>query len=217
MAGDRVAAWAVARSVVGGVTTAARAEGHSVEGTSLTFHGFPFVTQLAAGSLDDVTGSVERATLGGHEVTDVSFRAYDVQAREPWRTQRAELDGLVTFATVSAVLAEQLGTDVVLAPAPGEPDGVLLTGSVLGLDVGAVVVPAVGDASTVEVQVRTVSIAGVTVGADAIPGGLGERLGGLSFPLELPDGVALSSVAVEAGGLRTGLLAHDVALSQLAS
>jgi len=207
----------VARTVVGGVTTAARAEGHVVEGAALTFHGFPFVTQLMDGSLERVTGSVDRVSIGGREVTDVSLRARGVEARSPWHTQQAELDGLVTFAMVAAAHGEQLRTDVALSPAPGEPGAALLTASVLGLELGAVVEPFVRDASRVEVQVRTVSLGGASVDVDSLPGGLGSRIGGLAFTLDLPDGVALQSVRVAADGFRIALTAQNVALARLAS
>ena len=217
VAGDRVAAWAVARAAVAGVTTAARAEGHTVEGAALTFHGFPFATQLLGGSLERVTGSADRVSIGGHEVTDVGLVARGVEPRTPWRTQHAELDGTVTFATLAAVLGEQLDTDVDLTEAPGHPGGALLTTSVLGLTLGAVVEPAVRDATTIEVQVRAVSVAGVSVDADSLPGGLGSLLGALSFPLDLPDGVALDAAEVTADGFRIALTAHDITLAGLAS
>ena len=156
-------------------------------------------------------------SVGGHEIEDVVLTATGVEARAPWSTDRARLDGLVTFATVAAVLSEQLGADVELSPAPDYPGSALLTTSVLGLGVGAVVEPAVRDATTVEVQVSAVSLGGATIDVGSLPGGLGSGLTRLAFPLDLPDGVALESVRVAAGGFRIALSAHRVALADLAS
>ncbi|GAB2468432.1 DUF2993 domain-containing protein [Xylanimonas ulmi] len=209
---DRVAAWVTERSVA----TAVVLGGTGVSGAHVDIHGFPFLTQLAAGRIDHVTGRLDAGTFGGHTVSDVHLDARGVQSRAPWNVEDARVDGIVTFDTLASLLSEQLGYDVRVARAPEEPDALSLTLTAWGLDLGVVAAPAVVDDTAVAVQVRSLVLGGLTVDASAIPGGLGSRLAALRIPLRLPDGVALRAVFVEPGGLRLVAQAHDVALSQLA-
>ncbi|WP_425955451.1 DUF2993 domain-containing protein [Xylanimonas sp. McL0601] len=208
---DRVAAWVTAR----GVERAISLRGHAVSEPQVDIHGFPFLTQLAAGRLRHVTGTLDAGTFGGYEVSDVHLDATGVEPRSPWNIEEARIDGLVTFTTVEGLVAEQLGRDVHLAPAPDEPGGLAVTTQVLGLEVGGVVVPDVVDASTVGVQVRALTIGGARVDASALPGGLGERLGAVKIQVHLPEGLSLREVGVEPGGLRLGAEGRDVDLEQL--
>lgn len=212
---DRAAAWAVGR----GVTTAVERGGSDVSGAEVTIHGFPFVTQLTDGSLDRVTATLGAGSFGGYAVSDVSVEARDVEPRSPWRTGRATADGVVAFDTLGAAVTEQLGAEVTVGPAPAEPGAVTLAMplTVLGsaVDVAAVVLPDVVDGA-LAAQVRAVTLGGVTVDVDTLPGGLADRLAGLRIPLRLPDGVTLVRARGEPDGLRLTLEGRDVALASLA-
>ncbi|QAY64050.1 hypothetical protein ET495_13395 [Xylanimonas allomyrinae] len=100
-------------------------------------------------------------------MSDVHLDARGVGPRSPWQVEEARADGLVTFATVERLLASQLGSDLRLAPDPGEPDGLAITWSALGLEIGAVVKPGVVDDSTIGVQVSGLLL-GVSVSASRI-------------------------------------------------
>ena len=213
---DRVAAWGVARGVAHAVTVG----GQDVHGAEVTIHGFPFLTQLARGSVDHATGSLGTGTFGGYQVSDVHLDARGLQPRAPWRVRTIKVDGLVSYATVAHVLSQQTGWDVRLAPAQGKPGAVQATfpTTILGasVDVGAVVTPQVTDGSTLTIHIESVSVGGVAVGIRQLPGGLGDALGNNSIPLTLPDGVTVTSVGVEPGGLRLHAEGQDVPLQSLA-
>ncbi|ACZ29127.1 hypothetical protein Xcel_0086 [Xylanimonas cellulosilytica DSM 15894] len=212
---DRGAAWATSESV----TAAVERGGTDVVDADVQIHGFPFLTQLAAGSLERVTASLERGSFGGYGVSDVSIDARGVRPRSPWTTRQASADGVVAFDTIAAVMSERLGTDVTMGPAPGDPGAITLGTSVTVLgaavDVSAVVLPDVVDGE-LAVQVRGVSVGGADVAVDALPGGLGDRLSGLRIPLDLPDGITLVGARGETDGVRLTIDARDVALDAVA-
>ncbi len=164
-----------------------------------------------------MSGSLERATFGGHEVSDVSFQARGVELGGALRADAIEVDGLVTFTTLASALSTQLSADVGLEPAPDTPGAARLTLEVLGLDVGAVVTPSVAGPGLIGLRLDAVSLGGLAVDAGALPGGIGDALGGLTVPLDLPQGVELTSVQVEGSGLRASLEGHGIALADIAS
>jgi hypothetical protein len=209
---DRVAAWATERSVVRALVS----EGTDVVGATVDIHGFPFLTQVAAGRLDHVTGRIRQGTFGGYRVSDVELDATGVQPRDPYRVESARVDGLLAPSAVEAALSDQLGTDVGVTVDPDAPDALRITVPVLGVELAAVVEPEVVDATTLGVQVRQVSIGGATVSLGSLPGGLGDRIGSVRIPLDLPDGVSVTSVSVEPSGVRVHAEAADVELAHLA-
>lgn len=211
---DRVAAWAVGRGTAEGLT----AEGDDVVGAEVTIHGFPFLTQLAAGSLDRVTGSLDAGTFAGYRVSDVRFTASDVAPDAPYRARHARADGLLDYASVQSAVAQEVGSEVTLGPAPDDAAGAVgITLPVLGFDVTATAVPRVVDAGTLTVDVQSVTLAGATIDVADLPDALGRRLSDVRVPLELPEGLELRTVEVRPDGLRVGLEARDVALGALAT
>ncbi|WP_425471237.1 LmeA family phospholipid-binding protein [Xylanimonas allomyrinae] len=61
MGADRAAAWVTGR----GAAAAVALGGDDVSGARVDIHGFPFLTQLAAGRLTRVTGVLDSGSFGG--------------------------------------------------------------------------------------------------------------------------------------------------------
>lgn len=171
--------------------------------------GFPFLTQLASGSLDDVTVGLATASLSGVDLKDVDVRAHGVGTRTPYTAARAVVTGTLTTATLERLVAERTDADVALAV-----DGGRLTATieVLRADVTAELVPsAAGDA--IAVDVVAVTFAGAAVDVDDLPRAATSRLQDLQVPVEgLPPGLALTDVVVQGDGLRLTATGTDVAL-----
>ncbi|MFC0713066.1 LmeA family phospholipid-binding protein [Cellulomonas biazotea] len=128
---DRVAASMAERRAVEAVQ-----ENLDVTGTpSLSIEGFPFLTQVLAGSLDDVSGSVDGVTLdGGITATDVTFDAQGVQTSEPYTVSTGTISATLPTATLEQVVAEQTDLDVDVSV---EGDRLIASGAVLGVDLSA--------------------------------------------------------------------------------
>jgi hypothetical protein len=171
--------------------------------------GFPFLTQLVSGSLDDVSVDLDSASLAGVELQDVDLRARGVSTSEPYRAEHAVVHGSLSTAVLEALVAERTDADVDLAV-----DGGRLTATlqVLRADVTAELVPtAQGDA--IAVDVARVTLAGAVIDVDDLPGAVASRLHGLTVPVEgLPEGLALTDVVVQGDGLRVTATGDDVVL-----
>ncbi|GMA23897.1 hypothetical protein GCM10025864_16560 [Luteimicrobium album] len=214
VAADRVACWAFERTFAREATAQTDANG-----VSASIHGFPFLTQLWNGSLDDVTVRAGSASLGGTTVTDVDVDGSGVSLTSPYVVTDGTVHATVPVATLEQVVAQRTGSDVTIA---ATDDGLVATTKVLGIGVGLVLDPKVSGGA-LAVDVKGAKIAGATVSADSLPGGLANTVSGLKVPLDLPKGVTLTGADVvpasgdDDGGVRVSATGSDVALEHLAS
>ena len=110
VAADRVAAIVVTRSLERSITQ----QVPGVTGFDIELRGFPFLTQLAAGSLNEVELSLRSGTFAGVALRDVRVTATGVSTTSPWRAAHVEADGVVVFDAVAAEIAALLGSTGVL-------------------------------------------------------------------------------------------------------
>lgn len=199
-------------------STAERRAAESVEanldvtGTPVVaIDGFPFLTQVLAGSLDDVTGSVDGVTLdGGLTATDVTFDAQGVSTSEPYTVATGSITGTLPTATIQQVVAEQTDLDVTVAV---DGDSLVASGEVLGVALSAALAPRV-ESGRLLVDVGQMSLGGLTITVDDLPERVASRLRGLEVPVTgLPEGLVLSSVQVVPDGARVTATGEDVTLA----
>jgi hypothetical protein len=202
---DRVAESSAEQQVV-----AAIEENLDVVGTpTVDLGGFPFLPQLLAGSIDDVTGEVDGVTLDGIDATDVTMDAHDVSTSEPYTVGSATITATLPTASIEQIVADRSQLEIAVAV-----DGGALTasGEVLGLRLAANLVPRVEDGKLL-VSVADVQIAGLTVSVEDLPNAIGDRLTDIEIPVEgLPDGLVLSDATVVADGVRITADGTDVVL-----
>lgn len=173
-------------------------------------HGFPFLTQVLAGSLDDVTGHAEGLTVDGTTLTDVDASAQGVSTSEPYAVQHVELSATLTTQTLQDLVRERTGVDVTVAV---EGDQLVATGTVLGLPLGARLTPHAQDGQ-LRVDVTDVQLAGASIALGSLPGGAGAALSDLTIPLDgLPEGVTVTDAHVVAQGVRVTATGTDVLLT----
>jgi hypothetical protein len=204
---DRVAASMAERRAVEAVQ-----ENLDVTGTpSLSIEGFPFLTQVLAGSLDEVSGSVDGVTLdGGITATDVTFDAQGVQTSEPYTVSTGTVSATLPTATLEQVVAEQTDLDVDVSV---EGERLVASGAVLGVDLSAALTPRVEDGRLL-VDVGQMSLGGLTITVDDLPDRIASRLTDLEVPVSgLPEGLTLTSVAVVPDGARITATGQDVTLA----
>ncbi|KQY46285.1 DUF2993 domain-containing protein [Cellulomonas sp. Root137] len=171
--------------------------------------GFPFLTQLLAGSVDEVTGAVDGVTLEGIDATDVTIDAQDVTTSEPYTLGTATIAATLPTASIEQIVADRSQLDIAVAV-----DGQALTasGTVLGLELASNLVPRVEDGRLL-VTVENVQIAGLTVSVDDLPRAIGSRLTDIEIPVSgLPEGLVLSDATVVADGVRITANGTDVVL-----
>jgi hypothetical protein len=175
--------------------------------------GFPFLTQVLAGSLAEVRGEAQAVVVEGVPLRDVRVAVRDVTTSEPHVAQTVEVNATVPLATVEAALAEATpggGIDV------GAREGELVLGTeVLGLDVTLRVRPAAAGAE-VALELTEVSIGGATVAAEDLPAPLADLLDEWRLAVPgLPDDIELTRLEVLDDGVRVRAEGADVDLSAL--
>lgn len=177
----------------------------------VTIAGFPFLTQLLAGELGRVDATAPAAGSEGVELRDVEAQALRVTLEEPARVGELEVRGTLDEAALQRLVDDQSELDLTLV---ARADGLEAATEVLGLEVALTVDPVVVGES-LRLQVRTVTLGGVEVGAAELAPLLGEDQ--LTVDLAVPDlplGLRLASVAPQDGGVRLTLTGSDVVLSE---
>ena len=180
--------------------------------------GFPFLTQLASGTLDEVTATVPGATLEGIPVTDVSLDATGVNVR-PLAGQHpsaahATLAATIPTASLEKVVKDKTGLTVQLAI---EGSTVKASGTVLGLPLVLTLVPRVDNGKLI-VDAQGLTLGGREITPQSLPSSLRGRISGIEVPVQgLPAGLSLSRADVVPTGLRITTDGANVAVPQTSS
>ena len=177
--------------------------------------GFPFLTQLASGTLDEVTATVPEATLESIPVTDVSLDATGVNVR-PLAGQHpsaahATIAATIPTASLEKVVKDKTGLTVQLAV---EGSTVKASGTVLGLPLVLTLVPRV-DNGRLLVDAQGLTLGGREITTQSLPSALRGRISGIEVPVQgLPAGLSLTRADVVPTGLRITADGTNVAVPQ---
>lgn len=180
--------------------------------------GFPFLTQVASGTLQDVGLTAASATYEGIELTDITGTGTDIPFDLGTRTvgTAGTLSATATLppASLETLVRQELAAleDVTLETR----DGTLVAATeVLGaLAVEVELVPRAADGQ-IAIDIGGVSIGGFGVPVDSLPAGLADQLTDIRIDIPaLPAGLTLSQIDVVDGGVRVSVEGTDVDLSQ---
>ena len=203
---DRIAAARVEQAVADGFT--ARVE-DPVGEPRVEVGGFPVLTQLAAGRIDDVDIRLDGATLGGVAMTDLAIAARGVSTTGPQRMDHVDVHAIVPVASVQDLVTQRTELDVEVGV---QGDELELRGTALGLPLVATLTPRVVDGRLL-VDLGSVSVGGVELDPTLLPQDVSGRLTGLEVPLEgLPEGLVLTDAVVDPAGLRITASGTDVTI-----
>lgn len=176
----------------------------------VTIDGFPFLTQVLAGSMGSVVVTAPSATFDGLRLDDVDVRLTDVSTSLPTTAGVAEMTADVSLASIQEVL--DVPVDLTI-----EDNVFLVTASLFGVPL-TVTLTALPAGRTIEVEPETVSLGGLTVSADDLPAGLTDQIDDISIPVEsLPEGMELTGLTVGADGVTLEAWGTDVVFDELPS
>lgn len=193
-------------------------EGAGGENVEVGVNGYPFLTQLLGGTLDDVDLSAGRISLNGLVLEGVTGAGRDV-ATDGTSIGSLTATGLVPTATLQTILDRETEDGWLLGDFTVETtDGALTlnTTALTLLELGIGVTP-VTNGDSLSFELREVTVAGATMTLSDIPFGVGdlitESLAGLELDLDmLPDGVTVNAVTIVADGAIVTLSGTDVSL-----
>lgn len=169
--------------------------------------GFPLLTQLAGGELDDVHLALDGATLGGLAMTDLTVDAQGVAISGSRVMDTVDVRATVPSASVQDAVAQRTELDVQVGV---QGDELQLSGTALGLPLVASLTPRVADGRLL-VDVEGLTVGGVRLDPAALPADVSGRLTDLEVPVEgLPEGLVLTDVVVQPDGLRITASGTDV-------
>lgn len=178
----------------------------------VTIAGFPFLTQLVRGTLDDVHLTAPGATLRGLDVTDLDVTATGVAVQEPRGAEHVVATATVPTATLEALLRERTGWDLTLTV---EGENLVAGGAVAGIPVAVGLTLAPAGADGLVATVTSASLAGLTVDAGVLPDGLASRITEVDVTDQLPAGARVTGATVAADGLHLVVELDDVTLDAL--
>ena len=177
---------------------------------SVDVGGFPFLTQVASGSIDEITAHVAGATLGGIAATDIDLAATGVTTREPYMAAHATVSATIAADQIQKVVVERTGLDVTVTSTNG---ALKVSGKVLGITLAASLEPRVVDGKLLA-DVTGVSLGGVGVDPSDLPGSIGDKVQGIEIPIEgLPADLVLTDARVIDAGVRVTVAGDDVDLT----
>jgi LmeA-like phospholipid-binding len=165
--------------------------------------GFPFLTQLYTGTLDEVTATAAGAKLEGIPVTDVTVEATQVDVRPPAGKQptagHATVAATIPTSSLETVVKDKTGLTVKLAV---DGSSIKASGEVLKLPLTLTLVPRVENGKLL-VDAQQLSLGGREITPQSLPPSLRGRVSGIEIPVQgLPKGLSLSRADVVPAGLR---------------
>lgn len=211
---DRMAVGATARGIASDLSDAGLDLGPDAE---VRIEGFPYLTQLMVGRLTEVNLTADTATIDGLGLTEVRGVARGVETSAPYVARTAEITALIPEGTLTDVVEQSelsdSGLDISVRI---RGSAVVVSTSFIGLPLEAVLRPAPAD-QAIALELRLVSLAGITVSADELPPALREALDELVIPLApLPEGLELTSMRILPDrGILIVASGSDVALERL--
>lgn len=200
--GDRVAASAAERTIADRVA----ADLQGATGVTTTIHGVPVLTQVAKGSLDQVTVTADQVPASGLTLDDLTVELYGVSTTSPRTADRVDATASVSTEQLQA----KLGSDWTVKV---DGDALVASTQALGLlPVEARVVPTVRGGK-LALDLDTVKVVGVEVQGDSVPSAVHERIDALVSSVgALPLGLTLTGVDVTPAGVTLQASGTDVAL-----
>lgn len=201
------AAWAVDEYVRGRTEAQIAAEVGETVGApvEVSVGGFPFLTQVAAGSLDHVELDLPEVTLDGIHLVDAHVTARGATTSQPTTIRALTATALLPIEELDRLFKAESG---LTADIEVRGESLSFTGEVLGAELAVVFRPVLVEGG-ISLEPEELRLGGRSLDVSRL-GGLIDGLGrSLVLPVGLPDGLRLSSLRIEPRGVQVELRGTD--------
>ncbi|MFF8893019.1 LmeA family phospholipid-binding protein [Brevibacterium casei] len=204
IAADRIVDSLTERRIAEGLTSYGDAE--------VDVEGFPVLTQLAAGRLDEVRVTAAQATYEGIDFSDVDAKLFDVPTDTSRPVGTVDAEATIPLATIDRLAKEKASLPDGMAFTTDD-NGLVLTGSLLGQEV-RIGIDTRAEARRILVSATTIQLGSAQVDLSTLPGFLTSAISDIVIDLEaLPAGLELTDIEPADDGLRVSLHGSGVMLS----
>lgn len=203
IAADRIVDYTTEQRIADGLSDYGDAE--------VSVEGFPVLTQMASGRLDEVHITAADATYEDVDFTDVDAKLYDVPTDTSRPVGTVDATAVLPHSTLDSLAAEHasLPEGMTFTTIDGE---LFLKGSLLGQDLLIGIDPK-ADGRRAVVDASEIRLGSVEVSVDRLPGFLTSAISDIVIDLDfLPDGLELTDIAATEAGLQVRLHGSGVAL-----
>lgn len=203
IAADRIVDYTTEQRIAQGLTDYGEAD--------VSVEGFPVLTQMAAGTLNEVHITADEATYEGVDFTDVDAKLFDLPTDTTHPIGTVDATAVLPHSTLDERAAEHanLPEGMTFTTVDG---GLFLKGSMLGQDLLIGIDPkaegrrAVVDASTIRLGSAEISV-------ERLPGFLTSAISDIVIDLDfLPAGLELTDITATEAGLKVRLHGSGVTL-----
>ncbi|WP_187365365.1 DUF2993 domain-containing protein [Cellulosimicrobium cellulans] len=195
-------------------TMAADAVRAKVGATDLdvTVSGFPFLTQVIGGKLEDVHAHASSVTWNGLSLTDVDLTATGVSIRDPRGADRVVAGGTLSTAVVQDQIRAVSGLDLLLSV---EGDVLVATGTAAGVPIAISFAVHPAGTEGLSTSILGAQIAGVDADVSAVDGVLTTSIAQLDLAGQLPAGAQITDAVITSTGITLTVTLDDVTLDSL--
>lgn len=157
--------------------------------------GFPYLTQVVAGSLDHVELDIPELTLAGVRLVDAHVVARGVSTAEPTTIAALTAAAVLPVTEIDRLFKAEsgLGADVAI-----RGDALAITGEILGAELAVEFRPELADGG-IALEPETLSLGGRRVDVSRLGGLIGITRAVL--PVQLPDGLRIAAIEVLPDGV----------------
>jgi hypothetical protein len=173
---------------------------------SVNIEGFPFLTQVVAKDFKKVVITASNIPAGPVTISTLNATITGMHLNSSWNGATIDHVTATAYVSLSSLtdgISSELGDAASLTAVPDGPDKLKITGSILG------------QSASGEVEIKQTGPQQITVELPTSGGLVGTLLGSAaSFPINLPAGLRITGLALNANGLTLSAAATNATFSK---
>ncbi|HLS49347.1 MAG TPA: DUF2993 domain-containing protein [Actinomycetaceae bacterium] len=181
----------------------------------VNFEGFPFLTQVWAGRLNDVNVEADSVTTDEITAHDIRLVARGVDPSQPHQAELLEINATLPTEALDEAIRARLGPVADAVSLTRRGDGLTLHIDLPGASLQLLLGFEMSGDATIGLAVDDVLLGDVVTLPEPLRDGLAQALSAVSIDLpQVPEGLSLTVARIVDDGLRIRLEGRDVELGE---